>query len=58
MCRRRIRVVGGFDDRYGACVADVTGAGQITGDSVTGQYSGTNSCTGSITSGQVTLVKQ
>jgi hypothetical protein len=49
---------GGFDDPFGTCSADVTGDGQINAGSVTGQYSGTNSCSGPITSGQFTLAKQ
>ena len=49
---------GGFDSPYAACTANVTGDGQASTSSITGTYSGSNSCAGTITSGQLTLNKQ
>lgn len=49
---------GGFDVPYGSCTANVSGAGQATSSSITGTYSGSNSCSGAIASGQLTLNKQ
>ena len=49
---------GGFDDPYRDCTANVAGDAQLTSGSLTGTYSGTNSCTGPISSGQITVVKQ
>lgn len=49
---------GGFDNPYAACTATVSGDGQVSSSSITGTYTGSNSCTGSITGGQVTLSKQ
>jgi len=48
---------GGFDDPYRTCSADVTGSGDIA-STVTGRYTGSNSCSGPITTGQLTLAKQ
>jgi hypothetical protein len=50
--------VGGFDDPWSACSADVTGDGQATSSSLTAGYSGSNSCTGAIASGQLALTRQ
>lgn len=49
---------GGFDSPYESCTASVAGDGQVSGSSITGTYSGSHSCTGAITSGQLTLNKQ
>ena len=49
---------GGFDSPYAACTANVSGDGQASTSSITGTYSGSNSCAGIITSGQLTLNKQ
>ena len=49
---------GGFDSPYAACTANVSGDGQASTSSITGTYSGSNSCAGAITSGQLTLNKQ
>lgn len=49
---------GGFDGPHGACTANVSGDGQATSSSITGTYSGSNSCSGTIASGQLTLNKQ
>jgi hypothetical protein len=49
---------GGFDDPWTGCSAEVTGEGTATSSSLTAGYSGSNSCTGAITSGQLTLNKQ
>lgn len=49
--------VGGFDSPYDVCRTDVTGDAQASASSIIGTYSGTNSCTGVIASGQLTLSK-
>jgi hypothetical protein len=49
--------VGGFDAPFASCGADVSGDAQISSSSITGAYAGQNSCTGSITSGQLTLAR-
>ncbi|HVH26628.1 MAG TPA: hypothetical protein VM818_07715 [Vicinamibacterales bacterium] len=49
---------GGFDDPWTACSADVSGNAQATSSSITAAYSGSNSCTGTIASGQLTLNRQ
>jgi hypothetical protein len=49
---------GGFDSPYASCTAEVTGDGHVSTSSITGTYSGSNSCTGAITSGQLALTKQ
>jgi hypothetical protein len=48
---------GGFDSPYDSCSTDAAGDGQASASSITGTYSGTNSCTGIIASGQLTLAK-
>ena len=48
---------GGFDSPYASCTAELSGDGQITA-SITATFAGSNSCTGAITSGQLTLNKQ
>ena len=54
-----IRVpVAGFDSPYASCSTDVSGDGQASTLSITGAYSGSNSCGGAIASGQLTLSKQ
>lgn len=49
---------GGFDSPYASCTAEISGDGQISAASITGTFAGSNSCTGVITSGQLTLNKQ
>jgi hypothetical protein len=49
---------GGFDSPYAACTAEVSGDGQVSAASITSTFAGSNSCTGAITSGQLTLNKQ
>lgn len=49
---------GGFDKPYSACTADLTGEGSSSASAMTGTYSGTNSCTGPITGGQLSLGRQ
>jgi hypothetical protein len=49
---------GGFDSPYTACTAEVSGDGQASAASITSTFAGSNSCTGAITSGQLTLNKQ
>src|SRR5262245_4031905 len=48
---------GGFDAPFGSCTASVTGDGQVSASSITATYTGTNSCSGSITKGELTLSK-
>jgi hypothetical protein len=48
---------GGFDSPFGSCTASVSGDAQASSSSITGTYSGVNSCTGAITAGQVTLAR-
>ena len=48
---------GGFDAPYGSCNASVTADGQASASSITATYSGTNSCSGPVTGGQLTLNK-
>ena len=47
---------GGFNEA--ACTASVTGSGAATATTITGTYSGTQSCSGAFTSGSLTLSKQ
>jgi hypothetical protein len=49
---------GGFDGPYASCTAEVSGDGQISTASITGTYSGSNSCADAITSGQLSLSRQ
>jgi hypothetical protein len=49
---------GGFDSPYAACTANVTGSGVAAASSINGNYTGTSSCSGAISSGQITLNKQ
>jgi len=49
---------GGFDVPYAACSASVSGDGQVSGSTITAAYTGTNSCSGAISAGQVTVNKQ
>lgn len=48
---------GGFDEPWGACTADLTGTAKAAASALSGTYTGSNSCTGSVTSGQLTLDK-
>lgn len=48
---------GGFDEPFASCTADVSGDGQVSASSITGTYAGSNSCTGSVGSGGLTLAK-
>ena len=41
-----------------AFLATIRGDGQASATSITGTYTGSNSCSGSITGGQITLTKQ
>lgn len=50
--------VGGFDAPYSNCSADIVGDAQATSSSIVGEFSGTNSCTGPISSGRVTLSRR
>lgn len=49
--------IGGFDGAFNFCSATVTGDLQASASSMTGTYTGTNSCSGAITAGEVTLTK-
>ena len=49
---------GGFDSPFESCSATVSGDAQATASSLTGTYTGSNSCAGSIGSGTLTLNKQ
>jgi hypothetical protein len=49
---------GGFDNPFASCTASISGDGQVSGSTVTGSYSGSNSCSGAISSGQLTLTRQ
>lgn len=49
---------GGFDSPFASCTASVTGDGQASSSSITGTYSGSSSCNGTIGSGKLTLNKQ
>jgi hypothetical protein len=49
---------GGFEAPYASCTSDVSGDALITTPSMTGTYSGSSSCGGAITAGQLTLTKQ
>jgi hypothetical protein len=49
---------GGFASPYVSCTADASGDGQLSSATITGTYSGSNSCSGTIASGQLTLSKQ
>lgn len=50
-------LAGGFDNPYSACTADVSGSGTVAATSMTGTYAGSSSCSGAISSGQLTLTK-
>jgi hypothetical protein len=49
--------VGGFDAPYALCSAQVSGDGQASTASMSGTYTGTNSCTGAIADGQFSVAK-
>jgi hypothetical protein len=48
---------GGFDAPFSGCTATVSGDGQVTASSISATYTGTNSCSGPVTKGQLTLTK-
>lgn len=48
---------GGFDAPYASCNVSVTGDGRATATSITASYSGTNSCSGAVTGGDMNLSK-
>ena len=49
---------GGFDSPFASCSATISGDAQASRSSLTGTYTGSNSCAGSIGSGSFTLNKQ
>lgn len=51
-------LAGGFDSPFVACTADISGTGSVSSTSITGTYTGSSSCGGAISSGQLTLNKQ
>ena len=48
---------GGFDDPWAACTATLTGTATVTSSSLSGTFTGSNSCSGSVSAGQLTLSK-
>src|SRR5262245_4139324 len=48
---------GGFDAPYTGCNVSVSGDGRATATSITAKYSGTNSCSGPVTGGDMNLSK-
>jgi hypothetical protein len=48
---------GGFSEPWTGCTAEVTGSADVSGSSMSGNYKGSNSCTGVVSSGQFTLTK-
>jgi len=48
---------GGFDEPWAACTAELTGTAKATPSALSGTYTGSNSCTGAVNSGQLTLDK-
>ncbi len=49
---------GGFEGPYTSCAASVSGNARAASSSITGTYSGSNSCSGAIGSGQLKLDKR
>ena len=49
---------GGFDSPYAICTATASGSGSASSSAISGSYSGSSSCTGTIASGQINLNKQ
>jgi hypothetical protein len=47
--------VGGFDSPFASCSTDVSGDATSSASLITGAYSGLNSCSGAVTSGQISL---
>ena len=48
---------GGFDAPYTSCNVSVSGDGRATATSITAKYTGTNSCSGPVTGGDLNLSK-
>jgi hypothetical protein len=48
---------GGFDAPFSGCTATVSGDGQASASAINATYTGTNSCSGPVTKGQLTLAK-
>jgi hypothetical protein len=46
---------GAIGKPFASCSTSASGSGQVTSTTITGTYTGTNSCTGSFASGQLTL---
>src|SRR5262245_36060233 len=47
--------VGGFDNPFGSCSATISGTAQAGTGSITGTYTGSNSCSGDVGSGQFSM---
>ena len=48
---------GGFDAPFAGCTATVSGDGQASASSISATYTGTNSCSGPVTKGELRLTK-
>ena len=53
-----IAIPAGGIETQPSCTAIVSGDAQVSGTSMTGTYTGSSSCTGAISSGQITLNRQ
>jgi hypothetical protein len=49
---------GGFDAPFNTCSAQITGSATLDGSTITGTYSGSNSCNGTVNEGQLSLTRQ
>jgi hypothetical protein len=49
---------GGFDAPHAACTLEVNGEARVSDTEINGTYSGSNSCAGTIATGQLTLNKR
>ncbi len=49
---------GGFEAPFATCMSSVSGTATVSSPTITGTYTGSNSCTGPISAGQLTLNKQ
>jgi hypothetical protein len=49
---------GGFDNPFAGCSVTLSGTGVAADTSINGNYSGSSSCSGAISAGLLTLIKQ
>ncbi len=49
---------GGFEPPFATCTSTVSGTANVSSTVLDGTYTGTNSCTGTVSSGQLTLNRQ